>query len=153
MEETHVCVVDRDGAVMHEAKTASTPEAIAASLAKAPTCRRVVFETGRMAPTLYHGLVAVGLPVVCIESRHAYQALKSLATHKTVVHVSSFVPTTLHFSTADGELSETFADPAKLNLQALMLKRTLVGKGWLLPKGHHPDSMRGKSSSTSRPTN
>jgi transposase len=83
MEETHVCVVDRDGAVVHEAKTASTPEAIAASLAKAPTCRRVVFETGRMAPTLYHGLVAVGLPVVCIESRHAYQALKSLATHKT----------------------------------------------------------------------
>jgi transposase len=68
---------------VHEAKTASTPEAIAASLAKAPTCRRVVFETGRMAPTLYHGLVAVGLPVVCIESRHAYQALKSLATHKT----------------------------------------------------------------------
>ena len=83
MEETHVCVVDRDGAVMHEAKTASTPEAIAASLAKAPACRRIVFETGRMAPTLYHGLAAAGLPVVCIESRHAYQALKSLATHKT----------------------------------------------------------------------
>lgn len=83
MEETHVCVVDRDGAVVHEAKTASTPETIAASLAQAPTCRRVVFETGRMAPTLYHGLAANGLPVVCIESRHAYQALKSLATHKT----------------------------------------------------------------------
>jgi transposase len=83
MEETHVCVVDRDGAVVHEAKTASTPKAIAASLAKAPTCRRVVFETGRMAPSLYHGLAAVGLPVVCIESRHAYQALKSLANHKT----------------------------------------------------------------------
>lgn len=83
MEETHVCVVDRDGAVVHEAKTASTPGAIAASLAEAPTCRRVVFETGRMAPTLYHGLAANGLPVVCIESRHAYQALKSLATHKT----------------------------------------------------------------------
>lgn len=32
---------------------------------------------------LYHGLTAVGLPVVCIESRQAYQALKSLATHKT----------------------------------------------------------------------
>jgi hypothetical protein len=42
MEETHVCVVDRDGAVMHEAKTASTPEAIVASLAKAPACRRIV---------------------------------------------------------------------------------------------------------------
>ena len=36
-----------------------------------------------MAPMLYHGLAALGLPVICIESRQAYQALKSLATHKT----------------------------------------------------------------------
>src|SRR5690242_20786985 len=36
-----------------------------------------------MATTLYHGLAALGLPVLCIESRHAYQPLKSLATHKT----------------------------------------------------------------------
>jgi transposase len=46
-------------------------------------CRRIVFETGRMAPILFHGLSRLGLPVVCIESRQAYQALKSLATHKT----------------------------------------------------------------------
>lgn len=83
MEETHVCVVDREGTVIHEAKTASTPEAIATLLANAPACRRIVFETGRMAPILYHGLTAFGLPVVCIESRQAHQALKSLATHKT----------------------------------------------------------------------
>jgi transposase len=36
-----------------------------------------------MAPMLYHGLSRLGLPVVCVESRQAYQALKSLATHKT----------------------------------------------------------------------
>src|SRR5262249_34251206 len=41
------------------------------------------FETGRMALTLYHGLNALRLPVICIESRQAYQALKSLGTHKT----------------------------------------------------------------------
>jgi transposase len=52
-------------------------------LAKAPTCRHIVFETGRMAPILFHGLNQLGLPVVCVESRQAYQALKSLATHKT----------------------------------------------------------------------
>ncbi|MDP9808067.1 transposase [Rhizobium tibeticum] len=75
--------VDREGTVVHEAKTASTPEAIAAALAKAPACRRIVFETGRMAPMLYHGLAAFGLPVACIESRQAHQALKILATHKT----------------------------------------------------------------------
>ena len=83
MDETHVCVLDREGIVIHEAKAASTPEAIADELAKAPVCRHVVFETGRMVPMLYHGLRERGVPVICIESRQASQALKSLATHKT----------------------------------------------------------------------
>jgi transposase len=83
MEETHVCVLTRSGAVTHEAQVASTPASIAVALARAPACRRVLFETGRMAPMLYHGLSRLGLPVVCVESRQAYQALKSLATHKT----------------------------------------------------------------------
>ena len=61
----------------------STPADIEVALARAPACRRLVFETGRMAPMLYHGLSQRGLPVVCVESRQAYQALKSLATHKT----------------------------------------------------------------------
>jgi transposase len=83
MEETHVCVVDRDGEVVREVKVRSTPADIEVALASAPACRRVVFETGRMAPTLYHGLTECGVPVVCIESRQAYQALKSLTPHKT----------------------------------------------------------------------
>ena len=56
MEETHICVVDRDGGVVHEAKGRSTPADIDAALWRAPACQRVVFETGRMAPMLYHGL-------------------------------------------------------------------------------------------------
>ena len=36
-----------------------------------------------MAPMLYHGLRELGLPVICVESRQAYEALKLLATHKT----------------------------------------------------------------------
>jgi transposase len=83
MDETHICVVDREGMVIHESKAASTAQAIADELAKAPSCRRIVFETGRMAPILFHGLSQLGLPVVCVESRQAHQALKSLATHKT----------------------------------------------------------------------
>lgn len=31
---------------------------------------------------LYNGLAELGVPVVCIESRQAYLALKTLATHK-----------------------------------------------------------------------
>ena len=83
MDETHVCVLDREGAVVRESKAASTAEAIAGELSKAPSCRRIVFETGRMAPMLFHGLNQLGLPAVCVESRQAYQALKSLATYKT----------------------------------------------------------------------
>ena len=83
MDETHTCILDREGAVVYECKSASMPEAIADGLSKAPSCRRIVFETGRMAPILFHGLSQLGLPVVCVESRQAYQALKSLSTHKT----------------------------------------------------------------------
>jgi transposase len=79
MDETHVCVLDREGMVVRESKAESTAQAVANELAKAPSCRRIVFETGRMAPILFHGLSQLGLPVVCV----AYQALKSLATHKT----------------------------------------------------------------------
>ena len=63
MDETHVCVLDREGVVVHESKTASTAEAIAGELAKAPSCRRIVFETGRMAPILFHGLSQLVCPL------------------------------------------------------------------------------------------
>ena len=42
MAETQVCVMDRDGAVIHEVKVPSTPAGIAAALAQAPACKRIV---------------------------------------------------------------------------------------------------------------
>ena len=71
MDETRVCILDREGVVVRESKTVSTAEAVAVELSKAPRCRRIVFETGRMAPILFHGLNQLGLPVVCVESRQA----------------------------------------------------------------------------------
>jgi hypothetical protein len=67
MDETHICVLDREGVVVRESKTESTAEAIAGELSKALSCHRIVFETGRMAPILFHGLSQLGLPVVCVE--------------------------------------------------------------------------------------
>ena len=49
MDETHVCVLDREGEVVRESKTVSTAQAIADELVKAPSCSRIVFETGRIA--------------------------------------------------------------------------------------------------------
>jgi hypothetical protein len=34
MEETHICVMDREGAIAHEMKVQTTPDAIAAELVK-----------------------------------------------------------------------------------------------------------------------
>jgi transposase len=83
MEETHICMVDRDGEIIRETTVNTSPAAISEALDKSVPCQRVVFETGRMAPMLYHGLKARSLPVICIESRQAYQALKSLKANKT----------------------------------------------------------------------
>ena len=79
MEKRHVCVVTRDGAVMHRVRVRPRLADIAAALARGPACRRVQFEIGRMAPIVYHSLCQLGLPVVWVESRQADQALKSLA--------------------------------------------------------------------------
>ena len=83
MDETHVWVLDREGKVVHESKTASTAKRSPMSWRKRQVVVASYSKQGRMAPILFHGLSRLGLPVVCVESRQAYQALKSLATHKT----------------------------------------------------------------------
>ena len=40
MAETHVCVMNRDGVVVHEVKVRSTRADIAVALAQAPACVR-----------------------------------------------------------------------------------------------------------------
>jgi transposase len=42
MDETHVCILDREGLVVRESKTESTAQAIPGELSKAPSCRRHV---------------------------------------------------------------------------------------------------------------
>ena len=55
MDETHICVLAREGVVVHQSKTASTAAAIAVELAKAPSCRRIVFETGAWRRSCFTG--------------------------------------------------------------------------------------------------
>ena len=78
MDETHICVVDRDGAVVYEGRSASPAEAIADKLSEAPSCHRIVLEIGLMAPILFHGLSQLGLPAICVESRQAYQGYRQV---------------------------------------------------------------------------
>lgn len=82
MEETSLCVVDEAGSLIHEARVVSAPVAIKGAL-DGHVAERVVIETGRMAPGIVHGLRALGLPVVCIESRQAHQSLQAMKANKT----------------------------------------------------------------------
>jgi transposase len=74
---THLCVVDSKGKRIWEGKCETTPEAIAETIrAKAPDAERIGMESGALSPYLWHQLTATGLPVVCIEARHAHNTLK-----------------------------------------------------------------------------
>ena len=70
--ETAIHIIDETGRTVWRGKRASDPEALAAALRRhAPELVRVGLETGFLTPWLYHGLKALGLPVICLEARHA----------------------------------------------------------------------------------
>ncbi|MEM9840841.1 MAG: transposase, partial [Pseudomonadota bacterium] len=75
-KETAVCVVDEAGKVLFEGRAKSDPGTLAALIARrAPQAERIGFETGAMSSWLWHELSRVGLPVVCVDARHAHAAL------------------------------------------------------------------------------
>ncbi len=70
LEETSLCVVDGEGAIVAERKVASEPWAIAESLrAMGLGFERVGLEAGPLSPWLHDGLRAEGLPAICVETR------------------------------------------------------------------------------------
>ena len=75
-KETAVCIVDDSGKVIFQGRAKSNPGALNDLLRKrAPHAERIGFETGAMSSWLWHELKRVGLPVVCIDARHAHAAL------------------------------------------------------------------------------
>lgn len=82
MKETAVSI-QRSGQRLWRGKCASDPALIAQLVRKrAPSVKRVVFETGPLSVWFYHALSAAGLPANCIDARHAKAAL-DMAPNKT----------------------------------------------------------------------
>ena len=74
---TAICIVDRTGKIEREGVVSSDPKAIAAFVnLHAPHVERVGLETGPTATWLWTELKKLGLPVICIDARHAKAALK-----------------------------------------------------------------------------
>jgi transposase len=75
---THICVVDKEGAMVWRGVCATDPEALATVLKKrCPAVIRVVLETGPLSAFLYHGLIERGLPAICVCARHAKGVLST----------------------------------------------------------------------------
>ena len=76
LKETSICVVNGKGEIVSEGTVISEPEVIAEFVkAKAPRAARIGLETGPTTTWLWHELRALGLPVICIDARHAKAAL------------------------------------------------------------------------------
>ncbi len=76
LKETSNCVVDGSGEIVCEGTVLSEPSAIAAFIkVKAAGAKRIGLETGPTTTWLWHELRALGLPVICIDARHAKAAL------------------------------------------------------------------------------
>jgi len=82
MKETAISI-RREGKRIWRGKCASDPAVIAELIRKrAPTVKRVVFETGPLSVWFFHALHAERLPAICIDARHAKAAL-DMAVNKT----------------------------------------------------------------------
>lgn len=83
LETTSVCVIDDKGTAVWRGKCFSTLELITGAVhTYAPAAVRVGLETGQLSNWLTFNLRRRGLPVVCLDARHAKAAL-SLQINKT----------------------------------------------------------------------
>ncbi len=74
---TAICVVDQTGSVIREGMVNSAPETIAEFVtSNAPSVVRIGLEAGPTATWLWTELKQLGLPVICIDARHAKAVLK-----------------------------------------------------------------------------
>ena len=76
LQKVAICVLNASGHVVLEAEVASEPGVLIAFIrTKAPHAVRIGLESGPTSPWLWHSLKSAGLPVVCMDARHAHAAL------------------------------------------------------------------------------
>ncbi|KRB31433.1 transposase [Mesorhizobium sp. Root695] len=79
LEDTAICVVDAAGRIVKETRAASEPEALCDVLRKVDLpLERIGLEACSLTAWLHDGLCAGGLPAICIETRRANAAMKTM---------------------------------------------------------------------------
>lgn len=76
LKETAVCIVDDGGRIVFERMVPTDPQVIAGCLVKnAPGLERFGLESGSTSAWLWREFQKLGLPVICLDSRHAHRVL------------------------------------------------------------------------------
>src|SRR5215468_3937601 len=76
LKETKLHVLDEAGSRVWRGRCATEPAAIAAAVRRyAPAAVRIGLETGPLTTWLWTALTAEGLPMICLDARHAKKAL------------------------------------------------------------------------------
>ena len=79
MEETSICIVDAAGQIVREFRAASEPEALITALQETGLAlERVGLEACSLTAWLHEGLTQAGLLAICIETRQANAAMKTM---------------------------------------------------------------------------
>ena len=79
LEETAICVVDGTGRIVKEARAASEPAALIVALNELDLpLERIGLEACSLTAWLHDSLRAAGLPALCIETRQANAAMKTM---------------------------------------------------------------------------
>lgn len=78
VKTTAICTLDANGRVLLEATVDSAPDIIAERLrALGQPFDRIGLEAGPLSQWIYAGLVDMGLPAICVETRHMHAALSA----------------------------------------------------------------------------
>ena len=76
LKQTSICVVNQTGSIVQEGVVDPDPEAIASFVrSRAAGTVRIGIETGPTTTWLWTELYRLGLPVICIDARHAKAVL------------------------------------------------------------------------------
>ena len=76
LKETAICIIDDAGKIIFEGKVPSDPELIAKCLARrSEGLERAGLESGMTSAWLWRELRQLGVPVICLDSRHAHRML------------------------------------------------------------------------------
>lgn len=79
LEETSICIVDETGKIVKELRATSEPTALIVTLRDTGlSLERVGLEACSLTAWLHDGLTQAGLPAICIETRQANAAMKTM---------------------------------------------------------------------------